>query len=113
MRARSLRAFIDNGLAFLKVRQKRFQEALDLCSDAYDFVTRQMGADRHLLHRSVLKYNMAQVYAALRRFEDALACYRDAIAMDPYYAEYHAESGNILQQLERDSEAIEFYTEAL
>jgi tetratricopeptide (TPR) repeat protein len=108
-----LRAFIDNGLAFLRVRQKRHQEALDLCSAAYDAVTRQVGEDRHLLHRSVLQYNMAQVYAMLGHHDESLASYRHAIAMDPFYAEYHAESGNILQQLGRNREAIECYAEAL
>ena len=108
-----LRAFIDNGLAFLRVRQKQHQEALDLCGSAYEFVTRCVGEDRHLLHRSVLQYNMAQVYAILGRQDESLMCYRQAIAMDPFYAGYHAESGNILQQLGRVREAIECYAEAL
>ena len=40
-----LKAFIDNGLAFLRVRQKRHQEALDLCQSAYEFVTAELGED--------------------------------------------------------------------
>ena len=38
-----LKAFIDNGLAFLRVRQKRHHEALDLCRTAYDAVTGRVG----------------------------------------------------------------------
>jgi tetratricopeptide (TPR) repeat protein len=108
-----LRAFIDNGLAFLRVRQKRHQEALDLCRLAYQSVTAELGEDRHLLHRSVLQYNMGQVYVILGRLEDALDCYRQAIAMDPFYSEYLLESGNILQQLDRYGEAIDYYQRAI
>jgi tetratricopeptide (TPR) repeat protein len=108
-----LKAFIDNGLAFLRVRQKRHQEALDLCQSAYQSVTSEMGEDRHLLHRSVLQYNMAQVYVMLGRLEEGLECYGRAISMDPFYAEYLVESGNILQQLDRHREAIDYYTRAI
>jgi tetratricopeptide (TPR) repeat protein len=108
-----LKAFIDNGLAFLRVRQKRHQEALDLCQSAYESVTSAVGEDRHLLHRSVLQYNMAQVYVMLGRFEEGLRCYRNAISMDPFYTEYLVESGNILQQLGRHQDAIDYYTRAI
>ena len=108
-----LKAFIDNGLAFLRVRQKRHQEALDLCRTAYKSVTDALGESRHLLHRSVLQYNMAQVHVILGQLEQGLDCYRTAIAMDPFYAEYYAESGSILEQLGRDAEAIDHYQQAL
>ncbi len=108
-----LKAFIDNGLAFLRIRQKRHQEAFDLCRLAYESVTHDLGESRHLLHRSVLQYNMAQVHVMLGQLEEALECYRAAIAMDPFYAEYHAESGSILEQLGRDADAIDQYTQAL
>ena len=102
-----LKAFIDNGLAFLRARQHRLQEALDLCESAYDSVTEELGEDRHRLHRSVLQYNMAQIHVALERFEEGLACYATAIQMDPFYTEYHVESANILLRLGRHGEAID------
>ncbi len=95
------KVFIDNGLAFLRARQARHQEALELCKAGYDFLTREMGEDRHLLHRSVLQYNIAQVYVMLGRLEEGLEHYRNAIRMDPNYSEYHNEIGNILQDQER------------
>jgi hypothetical protein len=67
-----LKAFIDNGLAFLRVWQKQYQDALDLCQSACQAVTHEMGEDRHRLHRSVLQYNMAQVYVVLGRLEEGL-----------------------------------------
>jgi tetratricopeptide (TPR) repeat protein len=108
-----LRAFIDNGLAFLRVRQNRPREALELCEVAYASVTRDLGETRHLLHRSVLQYNMGQVRVMLGDLEGGLACYRTAIGMDPFYAEYHAESGSILERLGRDEEALTCYERAL
>ena len=108
-----LTAFIDNGLAFLRVRQKRERDALQLCESAYKSVTTALGEGRHLLHRSVLQYNMAQVYVIQGRLEAGLACYDNAIAMDPFYTEYQLESGNILLQLERYRDAIKYYTRAI
>ena len=56
---------------------------------------------------------MAQVYVILGRLNKGLECSRTAISMDPWYPEYHAESGNILQQQDRVSEAIDHYAKAL
>ena len=46
-------------------------------------------------------------------FDEALECYANAIRMDPYYSEYHAETGDILQQLDRHGEAIQAYEKAV
>jgi tetratricopeptide (TPR) repeat protein len=107
------KVFIDNGLAFLRARQGRHQEALDLCQSGYEFLTKEMGEDRHLLHRSVLQYNIAQVYVMIGRLDEGLEYYRNAIRMDPNYSEYHNEIGNILQEQERFQEAIEYYLQAI
>jgi tetratricopeptide (TPR) repeat protein len=66
-----------------------------------------------LLHRSVLQYNIAQVYVMLGRLDEGLEYYRNAIQMDPNYSEYHNEIGNILQEQERYQEAIEHYLQAI
>jgi len=107
------KVFIDNGLAFLRARQGRYQEALDLCQSGYQFLTKELGEDHHRLHRSVLQYNIAQVYVMLNRLEEGLNYYQNAIGMDPYYSEYHNESGNILQEQGRYPEAIQSYTWAI
>lgn len=108
-----LEAFIGNGLALIRVRQKRPVEAVELCRAGYEALTRGLDDDRHLLHRSVLLYNIAQVYVLLGLLEDGLDYYRHAIAMDPYYSEYHNETGNILQRLERYDEAVNAYVRAI
>jgi tetratricopeptide (TPR) repeat protein len=107
------KVFIDNGLAFLRARQGRHQEALDLCQAGYEFLTREMGEDRHMLHRSVLLYNIAQVYVMLDRRQEGIEYYRRAIQMDPNYSEYHNELGNILQDEDAYEEAIAHYETAI
>jgi len=108
-----LKVFIDNGLAFLRVRQGRQAEALSLCQTGYAHLTDELGEERHQLHRSVLQYNTAQVFAMLGRNEEALAHYRKSIEMDPYYSEYYNEVGNILQREARYEEALAMYALAI
>lgn len=108
-----LKVFIDNGLAFLRVRQGRQAEALSLCQAGYALLTQDLGEERHQLHRSVLQYNTAQVYVMLNHAEEAMEHYRKSIAMDPYYSEYYNEVGNILQRLERFEEASAMYDRAI
>ena len=107
------KVFIDNGLAFVRARQGRYQEAVELCKAGYEFLTNQMGENRHLLHRSVLQYNIAQVYVMMGRLDEGLEHYHNAIRMDPYYSEYHNEVGNILQEQQRYRAAIGHYEQAI
>jgi tetratricopeptide (TPR) repeat protein len=107
------KVFIDNGLAFLRARQGRYQEAVELCKAGYEFLTNEMGEDRHLLHRSVLQYNIAQVYVMLGRLDEGLEHYHNAIRMDPHYSEYHNEVGNILQEQQLYHAAIGYYQQAI
>jgi tetratricopeptide (TPR) repeat protein len=107
------KVFIDNGLAFVRARQGRHEEAVELCKAGYQFLTSELGEDRHLLHRSVLQYNIAQVYVMLGRLEEGLAYYRNAIRMDPNYSEYHNEVGNILQEMGEFRSAIQHYERAI
>jgi tetratricopeptide (TPR) repeat protein len=108
-----MKVFIDNGLAFLRVRQGRKEEALRLCQAGYERLTTALGEERHRLHRSVLQYNTAQVYVMLDQPDAALAHYRMSIQMDPYYSEYYNETANILQRQERYEEALDAYELAI
>lgn len=105
-----LNVFLNNGLAFVRVRQNRPEDALMLCQQGFIYLTDMLGDDVHRLHRSVLLYNSAQVLSALGQQDDALHYYYRSMEMDPYYSEYYNESGNILQRLGRHDEALAMYS---
>lgn len=108
-----LHVFLNNGLAFVRMRQGRKSDASALCQTGFDVLTEAVGDAKHRLHRSVLLYNTAQVYVALGQLDEALKYYRDSIRMDPYYSEYHNEIGNILQRQGRFADALLAYDLAI
>jgi tetratricopeptide (TPR) repeat protein len=101
--------FHHNGLALIEAHRRRPERALELVTAGIAELDRQLGTDEHHLHRSVLRYNRAQVLAGLGRYEEALADYRAVAEVDPYYPEYHFDLGNLLRQLGRDDEALAAY----
>jgi tetratricopeptide (TPR) repeat protein len=105
--------FNRNGLALIRNFQGRQQEAIDLCREGYEHLRAELAADKHRLHRSVLLYNIAQVYAALGDHEEAIAQYSAAMAMDPHYSEYYNERGSLMLALGRLQEAYTDYCTAI
>ncbi|WP_267397242.1 MULTISPECIES: tetratricopeptide repeat protein [unclassified Sphingomonas] len=105
--------FIENGLAFLRVRQGRPRDAIELCQTGSTLLERVLAEDEHRLHRSVLHYNTAQVYAMIGELDESLRFYDLSIEMDPYYSEYHNESGNLLLKAGRPQEALARYADAV
>jgi tetratricopeptide (TPR) repeat protein len=106
-------AFNRNGLAMIRSFQQRHQEALDLCREAWDLLDQHLDSGKHRLHRSVLLYNMAQVYTHTERFDLAIEHYTAAMGMDPNYSEYYNERGNLLLKLGRLEEAEKDYRQAI
>jgi tetratricopeptide (TPR) repeat protein len=98
--------FNRNGLAFVRHRQGRGQEAIELCRQGSERLDTSLRPEQHRLHRSVLQYNVAQVYAALGAHAQALAQYTAAIEMDPHYSEYYNERGSLLMRMGRLEEAL-------
>lgn len=105
--------FNRNGLAMLRTFQKRLDEALALCRDGLARLEAHLEPDAHRLHRSVLYYNMAQVYAHTGALPEALESFTAAMEMDPNYSEYYNERGNILLKAGRLEEALADYHRAL
>jgi len=108
-----LRVFLNNGLALVRHRQGRPEEAVALCETGYDDLSENMEDERHRLHRSVLLYNIAQVYSATGQYEKALEYFSATMRMDPNYSEYYNERGNALLKLGRFQEAIQDYRKAI
>ena len=105
--------FNHNGLALIEVHLRNLPRALELVDQGLAHLDRELGADEHRLHRSVLLYNRAQVHAGLGRLDAALADYTAVIELDPNYAEYHFDRGSILRRLGRPAEALADYRRAI
>jgi tetratricopeptide (TPR) repeat protein len=106
-------AFNRNGLAMIRSFQERYQEALELCRLGWQLLDEHLDPGKHRLHRSVLLYNMAQVYSRTGSFTLAIDHYTAAMRLDPNYSEYFNERGNLLLKLGRLVEADSDYSQAI
>jgi tetratricopeptide (TPR) repeat protein len=105
--------FNRNGLAMIRHFQRRYQEAVELCREGYRELELHLAQDRHRLHRSVLLFNMAQVYTAVGAFDEALRHFSLAMDMDPNYSEYYNDRGNVHLKIGRLAEAEADYLQAI
>ncbi len=108
-----LRVFILNGLAFVRHRQGRAEEAIHITQEGSRHLDEHLPETRHQLHRSVLFYNLAQVYASTGASEEAIASFTAAMEMDPHYSEYYNERGNVYLKMGRLEEAERDYLDAI
>jgi tetratricopeptide (TPR) repeat protein len=102
-----------NGKALILAHLGQPEEALRLVSDGLELLDAELDPGRHRLHRSVLRYNRAQVYTGLGRLAEAVADYTAVIVEDPNYAEYHFDLGNLLRGRGLDLEAAAAYEAAI
>jgi tetratricopeptide (TPR) repeat protein len=112
-RKQFLITFNRNGLALVRHRQGRPQEAIELCREGYERILRDLGDDQHRLHRSVLLYNIAQVYAGIGRLDEALLHFDATIELDERYSEYYNERGIVKYRLGRLQECLADYRRAI
>jgi tetratricopeptide (TPR) repeat protein len=108
-----LRVFLTNGLAFIRHRQGRSAEAIELCDGGFKHLQVALPAEHHRLHRSVLMYNIAQVHASTGAPEKALVAFDAAIEMDPNYSEYHNERACVLMNMGRHAAALAAFDVAI
>jgi tetratricopeptide (TPR) repeat protein len=105
--------FNQNGLALILSHQGNHEDALRLVSAGLDRLDSELDPTEHRLHRSVLRYNRAQLYTALGRLEEALNDYTAVIEEDPHYAEYHFDRASLLRRFGRNEEAMAEYQTAM
>ncbi|MFT7841426.1 tetratricopeptide repeat protein [Saccharothrix sp. BKS2] len=105
--------FSRNGLALVEVRQGNPGEALRLLEEGMARLDADLEPGEHALHRSVLRYNRAQVYAMTGRAEEALADYSAVAELDPDFPEHHFHVGSMLRKLGRDEEALAAFERVL
>ncbi len=107
------KAFNRNGLAMIRHFQKRYDEAIELCRTAFDELDAHLAPGEHQLHRSVLLYNVAQVYTVLGKMDEAIEMYTAAMRMDPHYSEYFNERGSLYLKVDRLEEAERDFLRAI
>ncbi|MFJ5228757.1 tetratricopeptide repeat protein [Kitasatospora sp. NPDC088391] len=105
--------FNRNGLALIEVHQGRLDEALSLLDACIARLDETLEDHEHTLHRSVLRYNRAQVYAGLGRQAEAVADYTAVIECDPNYAEYYFDRGMLWRELGDPERALADYDRAI
>lgn len=87
--------FLRNGLALVCFRKGYPDEAIELCQEGFEYLDEHLDPEQHSLHRSVLLYNIGQVYASMKDYPRAIDFYTKTLEMDPYYSEYYNERGGL------------------
>ena len=101
--------FNENGLALIEMHLGDVQESLRLVTAGLERLDRQIGPDEQTLHRSVLRYNRAQLLTRIGLPEAALAEYSLAIAADPHHSEYYFERAAVHRMLgDADAAATDY-----
>jgi tetratricopeptide (TPR) repeat protein len=105
--------FQENGLALIAMHLGDPDEALTLITDGLRRLDAELGPDTQTLHRSVLRYNRAQLLSRLGRTQEAIAEYDQAIAADPNHGEYHLERAELHRRAGDAAAAMADYTAAI
>jgi tetratricopeptide (TPR) repeat protein len=108
-----LTVFMMNGLALVRLRQRRVADALALCAEGIARLNEHLGPNHHRLHRSVLLFNIAQVHAQIGPYETAIDYFTQAMALDPNYSEYYNDRGAVHFKLGKFKDAERDYLRAI
>ncbi|MBG0832775.1 tetratricopeptide repeat protein [Planomonospora sp. ID67723] len=104
--------FDRNGQALIEMRRGRTDRALVLVESAIGLAQAEL-ADRHPVHRMVLRANRGRLLAELGRTKEALEEYTAAIAIDPFFADHYLDRGNLLLSVGQAEEALADYEAAI
>jgi tetratricopeptide (TPR) repeat protein len=91
-------------LGMLAHRVNRYDRAVEYIEKAIDF---------HQVSKAPFHSNLGLAYQALGRLDDAVASYRQAIALKPNFPEAHYNLGNVLQEQGKIDDAIASYRQAI
>ncbi|OPH58323.1 hypothetical protein BC351_23440 [Paenibacillus ferrarius] len=105
--------FAENALAYIRARQGRFEEAIELCTKGLARMDEIYGNEKYALHQSILVYNTGQVYELVGDFDKAYETYKHAIALDPNYGEYYNDMANLLKKAGKFEDALAYYDKAI
>lgn len=105
--------FNENGLALVEMHLGDLAESRRLVEAGMARLDADAGNEEHVLHRSVLQYNRAQLLAATGPVEEALAEYTAVIERDPHHSEYYFERAGLFRRAGRHEEAMADYEAAM
>ncbi len=107
------RTFNENGLALVEMHLGNVDEAVGLVETGIDRLDHEVEQGRYQLHRSVLRYNHAQLMVRTGQVERAVQEYTGVLAEDPHHPDYWFERAGLYERLGRLDEAVADYTEAI
>ncbi|GHF73792.1 hypothetical protein GCM10018790_59610 [Kitasatospora xanthocidica] len=105
--------FNRNGLALVELQLGNPAEALRLVSTGLADIDRELPAEKHRLHRSVLVHNRGRVYTVLGRLEEALADIDTVIELDPNYPDYYFDRADLRRRMGDLPGALADYSESI
>lgn len=107
------RTFNENGLALIDMHLGNLDTAIALIEGGIARLEREVEGGRFLLHRSVLRYNHAQLMVRTGRIERAIQEYTEVLAEDPHHPDYWFERAALHERRGDISQAIADYSEAI
>ncbi|HEY2578647.1 MAG TPA: tetratricopeptide repeat protein [Streptosporangiaceae bacterium] len=108
-----LGAFMRNARALVEMHRGNLDGARSLVNEAMGILDVDLEPHEHLLHRSVLIYNRAQLLASLGDPAAALRDYDEIIRRDPNWGDYYYERAAVRRALEQHDEALADYATAI
>ncbi len=106
-------AFMRNARALVDMHRGDRAGSMALVNDAIKMTDGYLGSDEHMLHRSVLVFNRAQLLAAVGEHAGALLDYDEVIRRDPDYGDYYFERATEHRALSHYEEALADYAAAI
>jgi tetratricopeptide (TPR) repeat protein len=106
-------AFMRNAKALVELHRGDLEASLALVNEAIAMTDADLGPDEQLLHRSVLRYNRAQILAALGDHAGSLADYDLVISRDPDYGDYYFERAGEHRAAQAYDSALADYAQAI
>jgi tetratricopeptide (TPR) repeat protein len=105
--------FNENGLALIEMHLGDLERALQLVTDGLRRMDDELGPGTQTLHRSVLRYNRAQLLARIGPPKDAVREYDEAIRVDPHHSEYYFDRAALHRRMGRADLALADYDAAI
>lgn len=106
-------AFMRNARALVEMHRGNLKGARALVNEAMGILDADLEAHEHLLHRSVLVYNRAQLQANLGNPSAALQDYDEIIRRDPGWGDYYYDRAAVRRALGQHAESLEDYATAI